>query len=226
MTEPGQPCVMISGNAFSCARPHMDEVDVEPVDLGRELRQRVQPRLAACASRSPSPSTARAPAAIASCTPCDRSSTSSAGGPARRPRSGGAGRRSARPGSRPRRARMPVAVVGGGAHAWTSPQRSDAEAARISRQKSRLFPGGEVAAPVDLVEVDDVRVARLDPAARRPPDLARERREGERDLDVRQGLPAGGRGVCAVGLPVRTGGRGAGARQPVQRDVVEDVVAA
>ena len=27
-------------------RPHVDEVDVDPVDLGRELRQRVQPRLA------------------------------------------------------------------------------------------------------------------------------------------------------------------------------------
>ena len=45
MTEPGQPCVMISGNAFSCCELHVDEVDVDPVDLGRELRQRVQPRL-------------------------------------------------------------------------------------------------------------------------------------------------------------------------------------
>ena len=38
MTEPGQPCVMISGNAFSCCDLHVDEVDVHPVDLGRELR--------------------------------------------------------------------------------------------------------------------------------------------------------------------------------------------
>ena len=45
MTEPGQPCVMISGNASSCWRADVDEVDVDPVDLGRELRQRVQPRL-------------------------------------------------------------------------------------------------------------------------------------------------------------------------------------
>ena len=45
MTEPGQPWVMISGNAFSCGDLHVDEVDLDPVDLGRELRERVQPRL-------------------------------------------------------------------------------------------------------------------------------------------------------------------------------------
>jgi hypothetical protein len=46
ITEPGQPCVMISGSAFSCRDLDVDEVDAEPVDLGRELRQRVQFRLA------------------------------------------------------------------------------------------------------------------------------------------------------------------------------------
>ena len=82
-----------------------------------------------------------------------------------------------------------------------------------------------MAALVHLVEVDDVRVARLDPAARRPPDLTGERREAERDRRRRQRLVACGRGVRPVGLPVRAGRGGAGARQPVQRDVVEDVVA-
>ena len=43
-------------------RAHVDEVNVEPIDLGDELRERVQLRLAACASRSRSPSSARAPA--------------------------------------------------------------------------------------------------------------------------------------------------------------------
>jgi hypothetical protein len=38
-----------------------------------------------------------------------------------------------------------------------------------------------VAALVDLVEVDDVRVRMLDPAAGCAPDLAGKRREGERD---------------------------------------------
>ena len=45
MTEPGQPWVMISGNAFVVSRLDVDEVDVHPVDLGRELRKRVEPRL-------------------------------------------------------------------------------------------------------------------------------------------------------------------------------------
>src|SRR5207302_6581395 len=54
-----------------------------------------------------------------------------------------------------------------------------------------LLPRGEVATLVNLVEVDDVRVRRLDPAARRPPDLARERREAERDRRRRQRLLAG-----------------------------------
>src|SRR6478736_10150894 len=51
----------------------------------------------------------------------------------------------------------------------------------LGGEEQRLFPRGEVAAVFDLVEVDDVRVARLDPTARRPPDLARERREAEWD---------------------------------------------
>src|SRR3954462_2204453 len=43
MTEPGQPCVMIRGNASSWGA-HVDEVDIHAVDLPRELRERVQPR--------------------------------------------------------------------------------------------------------------------------------------------------------------------------------------
>src|SRR5437763_6608011 len=88
-----------------------------------------------------------------------------------------------------------------------------------------LLPRGEVATPVDLVEVDDVRIRRLDPAARRAPDLARERREAERDRRRRQRFLAGSRRVWPVGLPVRPRGRRAGAGQPVGGDVVEDVVA-
>ena len=46
MTEPGQPCVMISGSAFSCCDLTWMKWIFHPVDLGRELRQRVQPCLA------------------------------------------------------------------------------------------------------------------------------------------------------------------------------------
>jgi hypothetical protein len=45
------------------------------------------------------------------------------------------------------------------------PERPEARADFFGKQL-RLFPRGEVAAPVGLVEVDDVRVERLDPAAR------------------------------------------------------------
>src|SRR3954452_22357151 len=92
-------------------------------------------------------------------------------------------------------------------------------------EKLRLFPGSEVAALVDLVEVSDVRVARLDPAARRPPDLSWKRREAERDLRRRQWLRTRGRRVRPVRLPIRSSCRGTGAGEPVQRDVVEDVIA-
>ena len=46
MTEPGQPCVTMSGSAFVVLRTDVNEVDVQPIDLGHELRQGVQPRLA------------------------------------------------------------------------------------------------------------------------------------------------------------------------------------
>ena len=44
--EPGQPCVTISGSAFGMLRTHMQEVNVDPIDVGDELRQGVQLRLA------------------------------------------------------------------------------------------------------------------------------------------------------------------------------------
>ena len=53
----------------------------------------------------------------------------------------------------------------------------------------RLFPRREVAALVDLVEVTDVGVDRIDPAARCPPDLAGEGGEADRERDLRRSLP-------------------------------------
>ena len=71
MTEPGHPCVTIIGNAFFMLRTDVNEMNVQPVDLGDELRQGVQFRLAPCASRSPSPSSRASFCIVASCTPCD-----------------------------------------------------------------------------------------------------------------------------------------------------------
>src|SRR5262245_6962307 len=89
-------------------------------------------------------------------------------------------------------------------------------------EELRLLPGGEVPAPVDLVVVGDARVHRLDPTARGSPDLARERREADRNRDGRRSLRGRRRGQELSELPVPPGGGGAGARQPVQRDVVDD----
>ena len=38
MVEPGHPCVTMSGNASSCVGANVNEVDVDPVDLGDEVR--------------------------------------------------------------------------------------------------------------------------------------------------------------------------------------------
>src|SRR5262245_2193918 len=95
--------------------------------------------------------------------------------------------------------------------------------AHLGGEELRLLPGGEVAAPVDLVEVGEAGVDRLDPAARGSPDLAGERREADGNRDRRRNLAAR-TGQKLSELPVPPRGRGAGARQPVQRDVVDDGV--
>jgi hypothetical protein len=55
-------------------------------------------------------------------------------------------------------------------------------------EELRLLPRSEVAAPIDLVEVRDVGVGLLDPAARGSPDLAGKRREADRDRNRRWSL--------------------------------------
>ena len=42
MIEPGHPWVMMSGSAPSCREAHVNEMNVEPVDLGHELWQSIQ----------------------------------------------------------------------------------------------------------------------------------------------------------------------------------------
>src|SRR5919112_2094205 len=78
-------------------------------------------------------------------------------------------------------------------------------------EELRLFPGGEVAAPVGLVEVGEVGVRLLGPAARGPPDLPGERGEPDRDRNFRRSLgDRGGGSIGPVGLPVGPGGEGGG----------------
>ena len=80
-----------------------------------------------------------------------------------------------------------------------------------------------MAALFDLVEVSDVRVGVLNPAAWSPENLAGERGEADRERHWRRSVARGQSGSSSA-FPVRPGRRGPGARQPVQADVVEDVV--
>ena len=61
-------------------RPNVDELNVEPVDRGHELREGIQPRLDTCASRSPSPSSARVSASSRAAPPATDSETVSRSG--------------------------------------------------------------------------------------------------------------------------------------------------
>src|SRR6266480_4298270 len=87
----------------------------------------------------------------------------------------------------------------------------------LGREHVGLFPGGEVAAPVGLVEIGEGGVRRLDPAAGGPEDLARECDEGDRELDRRWWLP-GREGLGSPVFPVRPGRRAVGA-PPGHQDV-------
>ncbi len=100
MIEPGQPWVMMTGRAFGVARLDVDEVDVEAVDLGQELRPRVQPGLDPPRSRSRCSSTGPAPGS----SPGARPATGRKRSPSRAsasPGSAGGARRSPPGGSRP-----------------------------------------------------------------------------------------------------------------------------
>src|SRR3954469_24010718 len=92
-------------------------------------------------------------------------------------------------------------------------------------EELRLLPRREVAALVYLVEVGEVGVRLLDPAARGREDLVGERGEADRERDFRRSLA--GRKCFSLSLselPIPPRCRGPGARQPVERDVVNDPV--
>src|SRR5690348_12337242 len=116
---------------------------------------------------------------------------------------------------------MPGSYCGAGHRASISPistQWSEPGPHFLSEQQ-RLFPCREMAALVDLVEIDQVVITPLGPAARRLIDLAREDRDrgGQRDID--------GIEVVRVVFPIDLRRRCRAVGQPVQRDVVEYLVA-
>src|SRR5688500_6661145 len=81
---------------------------------------------------------------------------------------------------------------GGGQHGAAPASHELAQRAErgpdLFREEPRFLPRREVTAPLDLVEVDDVGVRVLDPAARSAPDLAGEGGETDRNLDRRRRL--------------------------------------
>ena len=89
----------------------------------------------------------------------------------------------------------------------------------LGGEEPGLLPGREVAALVELVVVDELGVCPLGPAPRRLILFAREYAHGNRDGD------AFGIEKAAFVLPVETRRRDARVRHPIERDVVEDLVA-
>src|SRR5215211_164221 len=96
-------------------------------------------------------------------------------------------------------------------------KRSEA-GAELRGEQVRLLPGGEVAALVDFVEMDELGVRLLGPAPRRLVLLAGEDGHGHRDLH------ALGVEEAALVLPVQAARGDSGVRQPVERDVVAALV--
>src|SRR5262249_60629756 len=97
--------------------------------------------------------------------------------------------------------------------------------AQLVREQLGLFPGCEVAAPLRLAPVDEVRVDLLAPLLRWMGDLAREDGVADRELELRGLLPGGNRGLDGSSLlPVQPRRRRRRTGQPRQGDVVKHVV--
>src|SRR5215213_9618094 len=97
-------------------------------------------------------------------------------------------------------------------------QRPEARANLVC-EEVRLFPRREVPAPGDLVVVDEVRVGPLRPTPRGLILLAGKDAHGRRDGDTF------GIEETALVFPIETRRRDPRVRQPIERDVVEDLVA-
>ena len=77
--------------------------------------------------------------------------------------------------------------------------------AQLGRKELGLLPGGEVPAPVDLVEITEARVRALRPRLRSPVDILWEDRDGYGQLDL--GGPLRDRGDDAASgtvLPIES----------------------
>ena len=89
----------------------------------------------------------------------------------------------------------------------------------LRAEQLRLFPGGEMAAFVDLVEIDELVIGPLGPTPRRLIVLAGKDAHRSRDRDV------GGVVKVDVTFPIEASRGNRRVRQPIEREVVEHVVA-
>jgi hypothetical protein len=88
----------------------------------------------------------------------------------------------------------------------------------LVREQRRLLPCGEVAALVDLVVIDEVGIGPLRPTPRGLILLSGKDAQGHRDGDALRVEEA------ALMLPIETIRRDSRVREPIERDVVEDLV--
>src|SRR3954453_14817058 len=96
-------------------------------------------------------------------------------------------------------------------------QRPEARA-NLFAEQLRLFPGRKVAALVELVVMDEVGIGLLRPMLRHLIELVRKDAHGYRDGDALRVEEA------ELVFPIKTSRRDPRVRQPVERDVVEDVI--
>src|SRR5262245_13917259 len=106
----------------------------------------------------------------------------------------------------------------GGATGWSRVAQRLESGANFSHEQSRLFPGREVAALLDLVVIDEVGIRLLRPVPRGLILLPRKDGYGYRNLD------AFGVEEAALVFPIEARRRDPRVRQPVKGDVVEDLV--
>src|ERR1700742_2502139 len=101
-------------------------------------------------------------------------------------------------------------------------QRSEC-GSHLGGKQRRLFPSGEMTASVELVVINEFGISPFRPAARRRIDFVGEGAHGDRDRDAPDvEEPSPRRNPRGVPVEPRRGDRGV--RQPIERDVVEDVV--
>src|SRR3954453_14288269 len=104
------------------------------------------------------------------------------------------------------------------------PKRSEC-GAQLGGEKRRLLPGRKMTAFVDLVEVGQVAIGAPGPRLRGLIALARKDRDRNRQRDLRSLLRTCKGGTAPAIFPVKSRRGGGAVRQPVQRDVVQHLVA-